>query len=121
MPKLSYTAETMPSSEEFQRQLAQAFAEANPVDDLLMLAEELHQYENRYGMTSAEFFRQFQAGALDDELQHCIEWAADYTSFVELKQSHKHTPEGVFATEPPDLADVLREIDGILYGDSQWR
>lgn len=29
--------------------------------------------------------------------------------------SHKHTPNGVFAAEAPDLADVLREIDGILY------
>jgi hypothetical protein len=29
--------------------------------------------------------------------------------------SHKHTPEGVIAAEAPDLTDVLREIDGILY------
>ena len=28
---------------------------------------------------------------------------------------HKHTPAGVFEAESPDLADVLREIDGILY------
>ena len=87
MPKLSYTAETMPSSEEFQRQLTQAFAEANPVDDLLMLVEELRQYERQYSMTSAAFFRQFQAGALNDELQHCIEWAATYDVFLEIKRS----------------------------------
>ena len=32
--------------------------------------------------------------------------------------NHKHTPDGVIATEPPDLADVLREIDALLYADS---
>jgi len=29
--------------------------------------------------------------------------------------SHKHTPDGVIASEAPDLTDILREIDGILY------
>jgi len=29
--------------------------------------------------------------------------------------AHKHTLDGVIAAEAPDLADVLREIDTILY------
>lgn len=29
--------------------------------------------------------------------------------------SHKHTPDGVIAADAPDLTDVLREIDAILY------
>ena len=37
-------------------------------------------------MTSAEFYKQFQQGALDDELQHCIGWAAAFETFDELKR-----------------------------------
>lgn len=85
MPKLSYTAETMPTPEEFQRQLTQAMSEANPIDDLLLLAEELRSYEMRYGLTSADFWRKYQAGALSDDLQHCVEWAATYDLFTEQK------------------------------------
>lgn len=31
--------------------------------------------------------------------------------------AHEHTPDGVVASPAPDLADVLREIDGFLYPD----
>jgi hypothetical protein len=31
--------------------------------------------------------------------------------------AHKHTPDGVIEAPAPDLADVLREIDAILYPD----
>ena len=28
---------------------------------------------------------------------------------------HKHTPEGIVPSEMPDLVEILREIDGLLY------
>jgi len=31
--------------------------------------------------------------------------------------AHKHTPDGVMPSPAPDLAEVLREIDGFLYPD----
>jgi len=31
--------------------------------------------------------------------------------------AHKHTPDGVIASPAPDLADVLQEIDALLYPD----
>ena len=31
--------------------------------------------------------------------------------------AHKHTPDGVIRAPAPDLADVLREIDTLLYPD----
>ncbi|MCB9434836.1 MAG: hypothetical protein H6668_22975 [Ardenticatenaceae bacterium] len=31
---------------------------------------------------------------------------------------HKHTPQGVVEANPPDIADVLKEIDELLYGAS---
>jgi hypothetical protein len=85
MPKLSYKNE-LPSPEEFQKALAQAIANTNPVDDLLELAGDLWQYEQKYQLTSADFYEKYQAGSLDDELQHCIEWAATYDFFLQTKR-----------------------------------
>lgn len=76
----------LPSSEEFRRRLAQALATANPVDDLLELADRLRGYEQKYQMPSAEFYRQYQAGILDEDLRHCVEWAATYDLFVKTKR-----------------------------------
>ena len=74
------------SSEEFRRELAQAFASANPVDDLLTLSKQLNEYEQKYEMSSAAFYQQYQAGLLDDTLQHCMEWAAVYDLFQKTKR-----------------------------------
>ena len=76
----------LPASEEFRQTLAQAIAAANPVDDLLELGNRLHEYEQKYQMPSSDFYRRYQIGALDEELQHCTEWAAIYDLFVKIKQ-----------------------------------
>jgi hypothetical protein len=86
MTKLSYTQANRPTPEEARRQLAEALAVANPVDDLLALSTRLHAYEAQYGLSSDEFFRQFQQGVLDDELQHCAAWASAYDLFVKTKR-----------------------------------
>ncbi len=78
--------DVLPSSEEFRRRLAQAMSMANPVDDLLELAGRLHEYEEKYRMSSAEFYRRYQAGTLDDELQHCVDWAATYDLFIKTRR-----------------------------------
>jgi len=61
-------------------------AMANPVADLLELARQLWDYEGRYQMSSAQFYADYQAGVLDDELQHCVEWAAVYQLFLKTRQ-----------------------------------
>ncbi len=76
----------LPSPEEFRETLVQAMAMANPVDDLLALADRLREYERQYHMESADFYRRYQAGTLDEELQHCVEWAALYDLFVKTKR-----------------------------------
>jgi hypothetical protein len=85
MPKLTYENQ-LPSSDEFQKALAQAMAETNPVDDLLGLASDLWEFEQKYQMSSADFYEKYQTGSLDDELQHCIEWVATYDFFVKTKR-----------------------------------
>jgi hypothetical protein len=85
MPKLIYKG-TLPTPEEFKRDIADAIMNANPIDDLLELANDLHQYELKYGLTSQEFYRGYQAGMLNDELQHCMRWASIYRMFVKTKR-----------------------------------
>lgn len=109
MTKIIITKDNMPTPEEFRHMLAQAIAESNPVDDLLEVAEELHEYEQRYGMTSAEFYARFQRGELDDELQHCIRWASAYDVFTKLKTRIETAlvREAVWRQEPvEDLVPV---------------
>ena len=85
MPGISYQGR-LPPLGEFQRSLAKAMANANPVDDLIELANGLWQFEEQYQLPSADFYSAYQAGALDDELQHCIQWAATYETFVQTKR-----------------------------------
>jgi len=84
MPTLTFTGNT--SSDEFRRTLAQAMAIANPVDDLLELAERLRAYEQMYQMTSADFYQQYRTGTLAEPLQHCTEWAAFYDLFLKTRR-----------------------------------
>lgn len=85
MPKLVYERE-LPDSEEFRRTLAEAEGRANPVDDLLELSDDLRAFERRFQMPSPEFYERYQAGSLDDELQHLVEWAATYDLFLNTKR-----------------------------------
>jgi hypothetical protein len=50
-----------------------------------MLSHDLSAYEEKYGMPSEEFYAKYQAGVLDDELQHCMEWVSAYESFTEIR------------------------------------
>ena len=85
MPSITYR-DKLPPPGEFQKSLAEAMANANPVDDLLELANRLWRFEEQYELPSADFYRAYQAGALDDALQHCIQWAATYETFLKTKR-----------------------------------
>lgn len=87
MPELVYTKDNIPTPEEFRADLERAEAMANPVDDLLMLANRLWQFEQKYNMPSAEFYQKFLAGVLDDELQHCLNWFAVYDMYIDEKRA----------------------------------
>ncbi len=60
--------------------------EANPIDDMLMLSRELYEYERKYGISSDNFYAKYQAGVLDDELQHCTEWVGTYKLFIRIRR-----------------------------------
>ena len=85
MPRLTFK-DKLPSPDEFKKALAQAMANTNPVDDLLELANQLWDFEQKYQMSSVDFYEKYEAGLLDDELQHCIEWVATYDFFIKTKR-----------------------------------
>lgn len=90
MPELDF-ADVIPPQNEVRRLLAEALAAANPVDDLLHLADRLHDFEQTNRMSSAEFDQRYRSGSLDDELQHCTEWVAVYDLFLKTKRALEST------------------------------
>jgi len=86
MPVLSYTEGNIPTSEQFSKELADAIKRSNPVDDLVELVDALQEFEQEYGLDSADFYQKYQAGQLDDELQHCMEWAALYDTYLRTRK-----------------------------------
>ena len=85
MPSITYQGR-LPPPDEFKTHLAEAMTHANPVDDLIELANSLWKFEGQYQRSSAEFYSAYQAGSLDDDLQHNIEWAATYETFLKTKR-----------------------------------
>ncbi len=88
MAKVTLTKANMPkTNREFQHVLKEAMARSSPVDDLLELAVELHDYEHERGMTSADFYSRYQRGEFDDETMHAlIKWAMAYQQFLLVKE-----------------------------------
>ncbi len=60
----------------------------SPVDDLVVLLRALIAYEQRYQMSSAEFFTRYQEGKLGDSADF-VEWAGDYQHYLGLLQELK--------------------------------
>jgi len=84
MTTLKFTKDNWPAPEKFQRLLREAMTESNPLDDLLELAKELRDYEQKYKMTSEEFSERFKRGELGDALDF-IGWAGAYDLFLKRK------------------------------------
>ena len=86
MPRIKFTAETMPkSSEEFQRILREAWENASPLDDLIELVRDLVLLEQQYGIDSVEFYEQFQQGKLGDDLDY-IDWATKFEMYCQTRE-----------------------------------
>jgi len=56
----------------------------SPVDAIVVLAKRLSIYEERYRLSSEEFFDKFTKGLLDDGIDF-VEWSNDYQHFLALK------------------------------------
>ncbi|MFQ5421712.1 MAG: hypothetical protein ACE5EY_15270 [Anaerolineae bacterium] len=91
MAKLQFPSGTTASVAEFQTMLHEMMSTANPVDDLLMLTEELRAYEQQHQMSSSTFFAAYEQGSLPEPLAHEVGWAATYDMFLRLKQKIEAT------------------------------
>lgn len=78
---------------------------------VLTIREELEESQGQ-GIERTKYVFQYQRA--DGTLIFRYDNAPHYPDLPTFP-SHKHTPDGVIAAEPPDLADVLREIEAILY------
>lgn len=86
MPVIEFTQETMPETrEEFSLLLGEARHNANPLDDLLVLGRQLLSFEQRYDMTSAEFYSRYKRGEMGDDMDF-VRWAGRYRLYCELKE-----------------------------------
>lgn len=90
MSSLTFKDE-LPLPNEFKKILSQTINNTNPVDDLLQLANQLWDFEQKHPMSSADFYENFETGKLEEELQHCIEWAATYNFFIKTKRKVEAT------------------------------
>jgi len=55
------------------------------IDALDALLKSLQSFENKYQMTSDEFYKNYLSGKLEDS-QDFVEWAGDYKHYIDLKK-----------------------------------
>jgi len=56
----------------------------SPLDALITLAKRLSVNENRYQMSSEDFFDRFSKGLLEDSIDF-IEWSNDYQNYMAVR------------------------------------
>ena len=56
----------------------------SPLDALIALTKRLSVNENRYNMSSEDFFDRFSKGQLEDSIEF-VEWSNDYQHYMTLK------------------------------------
>ena len=56
----------------------------SPVDALVTVTKRLSGYEDRYRITSEDFFDKFSKGKMEDSTDF-VEWANDYQHFIVIR------------------------------------
>ncbi|HEX6386052.1 MAG TPA: hypothetical protein VF177_15385 [Anaerolineae bacterium] len=97
MPTFEFNSATMPTPEEFAKMLREASEQYDPVEELLRLERELITLEQKYGLSSAEFYNQYQSGKLGDAMDF-IQWAGLYRLHSRLKKLISNSLDVVVTT-----------------------
>jgi len=63
----------------------QRITHGSVVDALASLLRTVAAYEQKYQMTSADFYAKYLAGEMED-IRDFVEWAGDYQHYIALKQ-----------------------------------
>jgi len=85
MPVIKIENSKEMSSAEFQQILQEAWENGSPLDDLLEIAWQLAELEQKYDMKSADFVEKFQRGEMGDEMDF-IWWANIYDLYLDLRE-----------------------------------
>jgi hypothetical protein len=96
MPTLTFEKGNIPTREEMHRLIEEMRQHANPVDDLLELARTLNGFEQKYHLTSVDFFEKYQRGEMGDDMDF-IRWAGRYQMYVDLKHKIELSLERVIS------------------------
>lgn len=56
----------------------------SPVDAIVALAKRLTVYEDRYKISSEDFFDRYNKGKMEDSIDF-VEWANDYRHFMSIR------------------------------------
>jgi hypothetical protein len=54
------------------------------IDALVAIAKRLNSYENRFNMSSEDFFDQYSKGKIDDNIDF-VEWPNDYQNYLGIR------------------------------------
>ena len=84
MPKLHSKGELI-TPEEFQRWLEKAQKENTLIGDLREIIEDMVIMEQKYGMTSEQFYEKFSRGEMGDDMD-VIDWAGSYEGYLWAKK-----------------------------------
>ena len=57
----------------------------SPIDSLVAITKRLSTYEDKYKITSEDFFYNFNKGKLEDS-EDFTEWVNDYQNYVVIRQ-----------------------------------
>jgi len=86
MPTIESDQNNRSSIAELRQLLQDAEVNYDPIKELLNLDRQLAQLELTHGLTSAEFYRLYQAGEMGDDVAF-VAWAGRYRLYLQLKQT----------------------------------
>ena len=62
----------------------------SPIDALVAVAKRLSAYEERFSMSSEEFYDKYTKGSLEDSIEY-VEWSNDYQHYLTIRRDlEKH-------------------------------
>ncbi|MBC8457201.1 MAG: hypothetical protein H8D67_04295 [Deltaproteobacteria bacterium] len=96
MPKVTIRSKEV-SIKEARKMFREAVKQATPEVVLNELLKELKQFEQKFSMSTVEFYRQYRAGKMGDS-RDVMRWAAFYESYM-----------NVVKTLTPKSANLSRE------------
>ena len=103
MPTIEFNQENKPSVAELRQLLQDSGENYDPVEELLQLERQLARLEQTYDLTSAEFYRLYQAGEMGDDVNY-VAWNGRYRLYLRLKETISNSLKIVLAGSPPPLA-----------------